>query len=75
MENEVKKTSKEWSKDCDYTILDPDGWDRNNFEFSWFKEMITLQEFMQRVMRSTCVMELNSENKNLLDNEQNNCSI
>lgn len=50
------KTSEEWFKEYEEaTILDPDGWDRKNFQFSWHEEKITFEEFEQRVMRSTCM--------------------
>lgn len=49
------KTSKEWVEDCkDFvTILDPDGWDRKNYDFSFNQELITKEEFKQRVTYST----------------------
>ena len=33
-------------------VLDPDGWDRKNYNKSW-REKITYEEFKQRLMRST----------------------
>jgi hypothetical protein len=36
-----------------FQILDPDGWDRSNFEVSW-KEAITKEEFERRCSLSTC---------------------
>lgn len=50
------KTSKEWQdiyKDK-FIILDPDGWDRKNFEYSWHYELITEEEFNKRAILSTC---------------------
>jgi hypothetical protein len=35
-------------------ILDPDGWDRVNFDYSWKEEQISEYEFNRRVMASTC---------------------
>lgn len=35
-------------------IVDPDGWDRRNFFYSFNVEQITLDEFVRRVQRSTC---------------------
>ena len=55
MEKELK-TSEEWSNDPKYNdikILDPDGWDRKNFDFSW-SELITEMEFNIRLGTSTC---------------------
>jgi hypothetical protein len=49
----MKKTSEEWSKLCSMLILDPDGWDRMNFDFSWYHEKITRKEFERRSLRST----------------------
>lgn len=50
------KTSAEWMdqyfKD-NLQIIDPDGWDRLNFSYSWYKEKISLEEFKSRVMFST----------------------
>lgn len=48
-----KRTSEEWYKEFRYIILDPDGWDRKNFQFSWYEEEITYKEFIHRAMRST----------------------
>ena len=36
-------------------ILDPDGWDRNNFQYSWYEELITFEEFDRRASASTCI--------------------
>ena len=48
------RTSEEWQKLCRHEILDPDGWDRKNFQFSWHEEKITREEFEARLLRSTC---------------------
>ena len=53
------KTSDEWEKsnlpEMDGTIvLDPDGWDRTNFNFSYYEELITKDEYLLRVGGSTC---------------------
>ena len=55
-------TSEEWNAKLfpnnEVIIMDPDGWDRSaeGWEFSWYQEQITENEFMLRVMRSTCQM-------------------
>jgi len=36
-------------------LLDPDGWDRKNFQFSFYEELITKEEFSKRLMVSTCM--------------------
>ena len=36
-------------------ILDPDGWDRQNFHFSFYEENITKEEYDNRLMESTCM--------------------
>jgi len=48
------KTSSEWEEECKVIVLDPDGWDRENYHFSWFEEKITKEEFERRLMFSTC---------------------
>lgn len=53
---EIKKTSKEWQEENIKTIvLDPDGWDRKNYQYSWFEEQIALDEYNSRVFQSTCM--------------------
>lgn len=55
------KTSEEWCEqfniDVGKDILDPDGWDRKNWGYSFNKEHITKAEFRDRVTFSTCKME------------------
>lgn len=54
MMNEERKTSQEWAKlDPTVKILDPDGWDRKNFNHSFYEELITKEEFTRRVIQST----------------------
>lgn len=38
-----------------YAIVDPDGWDRANFDQSW-AELITREEFTRRVMLSSTII-------------------
>lgn len=58
MQTEDKKTSEEWmdllNKERKFSLLDPDGWDRNNFKYSFYKEKITMEEFFIRLSLSTC---------------------
>ena len=49
------RTSEEWQKVCKITVLDPDGWDRTNYQYSWFEEKISREEFMNSVLPSTCM--------------------
>lgn len=54
--NRTKKTSQEWQTQYpDMIVYDPDGWDRKNYQYSWHEELITLEEYNSRVMRSTCM--------------------
>jgi len=53
------KTSDEWEKSDlpemkGTKVLDPDGWDRQNFDFSYYQELITKEEYLHRVGYSTC---------------------
>lgn len=64
MSDLVLKTSEEWSKDEDLVVLDPDGWDRFNFEYSWFKECISYREFTKRMLRSTVEGKIKETKKN-----------
>ena len=50
----IKRTSEEWRTEIyDFNVYDPDGWDRTNFQYSWFEEKITWSEYETRAMRST----------------------
>lgn len=56
----MKKTSKEWQQiHSEITVLDPDGWDRKNYDFSWSEELVTEYEYFRRRMLSTCTGNLN----------------
>lgn len=54
------KTSEEWDKSCNFEIIDPDGWDRTNLQFSWYEEEITKREFEVRLIHSTIMMKIMS---------------
>ena len=49
-------TSHQWQQiHPDPVVMDPDGWDRTNYQFSWFEELITEGEYFVRRMSSTCM--------------------
>jgi hypothetical protein len=54
---ETKKTSKEWYElvqaKTGLVIMDPDGWDRKNYDYSFNEELITKLEFDWRLSMST----------------------
>lgn len=50
------KTSDEWASILtEVTVMDPDGWDRKNYDYSWFGEFITMEEYLKRRDFSTCM--------------------
>jgi hypothetical protein len=53
----VEKTSQEWydelRKTSNITIMDPDGWDRTNYKYSFTEELITKEKFEERLAQST----------------------
>lgn len=55
----ILKTSYEWmlEEDADMIVLDYDGWDRSNFNFSYYEEKISEREFNQRLALSTITHE------------------
>ena len=56
MSSPEKKNSHEWKATRqDLVIMDPDGWDRSNYEAS-MAELITEEEFDDRVSHSTCMI-------------------
>lgn len=53
------KTSQQWVEElypAGNPVLDPDGWDRKDFEYSWHQEPISRDEFEKRLMNSTLRM-------------------
>lgn len=54
---DILKTSQEW-QEIFYTIkvVDPDGWDRKNFQYSWHEEKITREEYSNRIEKSTVMI-------------------
>lgn len=58
MKPPIKLTSEQWQHifQDNFTVLDPDGWDRTplNFQYQWYEELITFQEFQIRMTPSTC---------------------
>ena len=57
---EYPKTSKEWQELFkEVVVLDPDGWDRKNYKYSWEEELISLSEYYNRIIQSTCKFNTN----------------
>lgn len=52
---ETLLTSHEWRQfDLEeFTIVDPDGWDRENLDYSYYKEKISFDEYVTRLNQST----------------------
>ena len=45
--SEIKKTPQQWQSLYPYLkVLDPDRWDRENYDYSWYIELITLEEYI-----------------------------
>jgi hypothetical protein len=49
----IKRSSHFWSNETGIEVLDPDGWNRMDYEKSWAEE-ITRDEFIRRAGMSTC---------------------
>lgn len=48
------RTSKDWLSENKFIdIIDPDGWDRENYNYSFNEELIDFEEFNRRIMKST----------------------
>lgn len=47
------RTSQQWNVKYQYKLIDYDGWDRTNFDYSFKIEKITEPEFIKRVSLST----------------------
>lgn len=73
LENYLKfngcKTSHQWYQlipsEYKLVIMDPDGWDRTNYQYSFYEELITEVEFKFRLMKSTIRCNHNYFNNNL----------
>jgi hypothetical protein len=55
-EEKTKKTSAEWCKHLDVVIMDPDGWDRKSYDYSFNEERISFKEFTERKSKSTTLI-------------------
>ena len=54
---EIKNTSEIWQALRPNTfIVDRDGWPEENFEYSWYTELITENEYFKRLSSSTIRM-------------------
>ena len=60
MDSGTLKTSEQWQ--CFFPsvrVLDPDGWDRRgDYHYSWYVERITREEYENRVIMSTCEIQV-----------------
>ena len=57
----MMKTSQKWLAEIQeqfskVTVLDPDGWDRKNYEYSFNQELISKEEFKKRFYMSTVML-------------------
>jgi hypothetical protein len=77
VEREIKKSSKEWQEIYpDILVLDPDGWNRDErYDFEWNQELITLQEYQNKVMRSTCKFKVKFEDYFKQDNHPSETAL
>ena len=68
------RTSNDWYlTECDkYIIMDPDGWDRSNYRYSFYEEKITKEEYNGRVLKSTVIRQLDIEEECRLKHENSN---
>ncbi len=72
-ENTILKTSEEWLTHFPgLTSMDPDGWDRTNYDYSFNFEKITLEEFKKRVLYSTIMSDSSIFNMGDFLNEKEN---
>lgn len=53
----IKRTSQEWQElEPEIVVMDPDGWNRDErYQYEWFEELITHDEYARRRMMSTCM--------------------
>ena len=66
----LDKTSEVWQRAfprC--VIIDPDGWDRNNFRYSFYEEKISLEEYNNRLLKSTIEILPAEKRKHLIQDE------
>ena len=55
------RSSKDWLAGClGVSIVDPDGWDRQNYDFSFNKELISFDEFSSRLSKSTLIQNMDN---------------
>lgn len=47
-----RRTPAEWEVELGVTVLDPDGWDRRNYDVDWARPL-TRDEFIDKACAST----------------------
>lgn len=54
----IRKTAKYWNERIKpkVYIIDPDRWDREHYEYSFYKEKITKKEYKKRLSKSTIMI-------------------
>jgi len=51
---DTRRTSAEWQRlKPNVIVLDPDGWDRTDYQYSWYEELVTEREYQLRLVTST----------------------
>jgi hypothetical protein len=53
----ILNTSAVWQKKHGHVIMDADGWDRMNYQFSFHEELITEKEYFNRLQKSTIMIQ------------------
>lgn len=48
-----KELPQMWERLLDILVMDPDGWDRRNFDIDWNKKL-SLKDFLIKASESTC---------------------
>lgn len=51
------KPSKDWCTQFGHVIMDADGWDRKNYDYSFNQELITSDEYYNRLQMSTILIQ------------------
>ena len=45
------------------TVIDADGWDRKNFKYSYYEELISKREYQRRLCESTLSIRIHSRDR------------
>jgi hypothetical protein len=55
----VNKTSVQWLSESNYEIIEANGWDKEHYDYSFYFDKISKEEFERRIKKSIVKLKSN----------------